>query len=55
MTSLADKQVLTAGDISRMIEIAWEDRTPLEAIKAQFGLKESAVIRLKSHLRLAGN
>jgi uncharacterized protein (TIGR03643 family) len=33
-------------DIDRIIEMAWEDRTPFEAIKAQFGLDESAVIAL---------
>lgn len=30
-------------DISRIIEMAWEDRTPFEAIEFQFGLKESDV------------
>ena len=37
---------LCDGDISRIIEMAWEDRTAFEAIKAQFGLNESAVIDL---------
>ena len=36
----------SAADISRIIEMAWEDRTPFEAIETQFGLNESAVIRL---------
>ena len=36
-------------DESRIIEMAWEDRTPFEAIKHQFGLSESAVIQ---HMRL---
>jgi len=31
---------------SRIIEMAWEDRTPFEAIENQFGLNEQAVIRL---------
>lgn len=31
---------------SRIIEMAWEDRTPFEAIHHQFGLNESQVIRL---------
>ena len=31
-------------DISRIIEMAWEDRTPFEAIEHNFGLNESAVI-----------
>lgn len=34
------------GDISRIIEMAWEDRTPFEAIKTQFGLSEPQVIKL---------
>ena len=37
---------LSAGCISRIVEMAWEDRTAFEAIKAQFGLNESAVIDL---------
>ena len=37
---------LTEGDISRVVEMAWEDRTAFEAIEAQFGLNESAVIDL---------
>ena len=32
--------------IDRVIEMAWEDRTPFEAIKFQFGLSESEVIIL---------
>ena len=35
-----------AADISRIIEMAWEDRTPFESIEMQFGLNESAVIAL---------
>ncbi len=30
----------------RIIEMAWEDRTPFEAIKAQFGYTEADVIKL---------
>jgi len=29
--------------IDRIIEMAWEDRTPFEAIEYQFGLKENDV------------
>ena len=32
--------------IDRIIEMAWEDRTPFEAIEEQFGLKEKDVIKL---------
>lgn len=31
-------------DIDRVIEMAWEDKTPFEAIRFQFGLNEQAVI-----------
>lgn len=31
-------------DIDRVIEMAWEDRTPFEAIEVQFGLTEAMVI-----------
>jgi uncharacterized protein (TIGR03643 family) len=37
---------LAAGEVSRIIEMAWEDRTPFDAIERQFGLNESAVIAL---------
>ena len=33
-------------DIDRIIEMAWEDRTPFEAIKVQFGFDEADVIAL---------
>ncbi len=33
-------------DIDRVIEMAWEDRTPFEAIEIQFGLSESETINL---------
>lgn len=43
---------LDEGDISRVIEMAWEDRTPFEAIEAQFGLNQDKVIRLmRTHLK----
>lgn len=32
--------------IDRIIEMAWEDRTPFSAIEHQFGLKEKDVIAL---------
>ena len=37
---------LTQRHIDRVIEMAWEDRTPFEAIKFQFDLKEQEVITL---------
>ncbi len=33
-------------DIDRIIEMAWEDRTPFEAITFQFQLKEQDIIEL---------
>lgn len=46
--------VLSAVDIDRIIEMAWEDRTPFDAIEYQFGLKESDVRQLmKQHLRFS--
>jgi uncharacterized protein (TIGR03643 family) len=33
-------------DIDRIIEMAWEDRTPFEAIQIQFGFSEADVIIL---------
>jgi len=40
------KSELSASDIDRIIEMAWEDRTPFDAIKLQFGLNEQAVRNL---------
>ncbi|GGH20242.1 TIGR03643 family protein [Mucilaginibacter phyllosphaerae] len=37
---------LSATDTDRIIEMAWEDRTPFDAIKMQFGLSEQNVIDL---------
>ena len=41
-----EKLNLTEDDTARIIEMAWEDRTPFEAIEVQFGLKEKQVIAL---------
>ncbi len=41
------KQVaIDPADISRIIEMAWEDRTPFDAILQTYGLNESKVIDL---------
>ncbi len=37
---------MSPADESRIIEMAWEDRTPFEAIAALYGLSESNVITL---------
>lgn len=33
-------------DIDRIIEMAWEDRTPFEAIQYQFGISEAETIAM---------
>ncbi|MEF1173605.1 TIGR03643 family protein [Vibrio sinaloensis] len=38
--------MLKGDEVSRVIEMAWEDRTPFEAIEVQFGLTEPEVIQL---------
>nr|WP_279244895.1 TIGR03643 family protein [Candidatus Litorirhabdus singularis] len=43
---------LHSSEVSRVVEMAWEDRTPFEAIETLFGLNESAVIALmRGHLK----
>jgi uncharacterized protein (TIGR03643 family) len=39
-------QEIDQATIDRVIQMAWEDRTTFDAIQRQFGLDESAVIRL---------
>jgi uncharacterized protein (TIGR03643 family) len=46
---IIEKYNLTAVDIDRIIEMAWEDRTPFDAIQVQFGLKEAEVIALMKY------
>ena len=38
--------MLSLAQIDRIIEMAWEDRTPFEAIFIQFGLTEADVVAL---------
>ena len=40
------KTLLAEGDVSRIIEMAWEDRTSFEAIERLYDLNESCVIEL---------
>jgi uncharacterized protein (TIGR03643 family) len=41
-------------DVDRIIEMAWEDRTPFDAIEFQFGLREADVKELmKKNLKLS--
>lgn len=39
-------KTLSASDKSRLIEMAWEDRTPFDAIERSYGFSESEVIAL---------
>jgi len=40
--------------VNRVIEMAWEDRTPFEAIAFQFDLSESEVIKImRSELKVS--
>lgn len=41
-----DNKVFSKIETDRIIEMAWEDRTPFEAIDLQFGLSEQQVIEL---------
>ena len=44
--------IIEQKQIDRIIEMAWEDRTPFEAIVYQFKLSESDVIKLmRKHLK----
>ena len=38
--------IIDSASHSRIIEMAWEDRTPFEAIQHVYGLSEAEVIRL---------
>ena len=41
---VSDSSDIIEEDKDRIIQMAWEDRTPFEAIEFQFGLKEKDVI-----------
>ena len=40
---------LSVGDVSAVIQMAWEDRTSFETIKERVGVSESDVIRIMRH------
>ena len=45
-------KMLTSAEVDRIVEMAWEDRTPFDAIDFQFNLKEKEVIHLmRSNLK----
>lgn len=43
---ICKKHNLTERDVNRIIEMAWEDRTPFEAITFQFDVSEKDVIEI---------
>lgn len=43
---MADFSNLSESDKSRIVEMAWEDRTPFDAIEFQFGVSEDETIEL---------
>ena len=44
--------VLTEADMSRLIEMAWEDRTPFEAILKTYQLDEPSLMKImQAHLK----
>lgn len=46
------KQTFEEADLDRIIEMAWEDRTPFEAIEHQFSMQEPEVIKfMRSRLK----
>ena len=45
-TSVGIDMQFKTSEVSRIVEMAWEDRTPFEAIENSFDLNESAVISL---------
>ena len=46
MGKIAKQYELSVEDIDRIVEMAWEDRTPFDAIENQFGVPEKDVIKL---------
>ena len=45
---------MKVSDISRIVEMAWEDRTPFDAIEAIYGLSEEEVKKImKSELKVS--
>ena len=46
---IVKKYQLSTEQIDRIVGMAWEDRTPFEAIEHQFGLSEAEVIKLMKH------
>ncbi len=45
-TKLSTFTFMKEEEINRIIEMAWEDRTPFEAITFQFGISEAETIKI---------
>lgn len=43
---MAMEKQFTEAELDRIIEMAWEDRTPFEAITYQFGISEQETITI---------
>jgi len=43
---LSGYKALPQTDLDRIVEMAWEDRTPFDAIAAQFGVSEKETIAI---------
>jgi uncharacterized protein (TIGR03643 family) len=46
LKTLVETKKLSAGDISAVIQMAWEDRTTFETIMERIGVSESEVIQI---------
>ena len=44
--SMSITQQFTEAELDRIIEMAWEDRTPFSAIQFQFNISESETIKI---------
>ncbi len=43
---LSESNTLSQTDLDRIVEMAWEDRTPFDAITMQFGISEKGTINI---------
>jgi len=52
---MSASDTFSAAELSRIIEMAWEDRTPFEAIEQLYGVSEPALIKLMRRELKAGS
>ena len=51
---MTNRSKFSERELDRIIEMAWEDRTPFEALQFQFGLAEKDVIKvMRTTLKLS--